>query len=200
MHEWVEVVPGYPRGDVNADCVTETIHRRRVGACEVIVGRAHQARRLTWQDTLALRAAELLLPTLEEALREVGEEDGQAFRTDESLLNSTGAPAALVGGWMGMAASGDASQRNDEHVYAALAGALDAVDRGTLALSLSYAAPGSAERLERARAARDAFSDALERLDEQAASVRASEPWRHWHDEARRGYDEADERVIDLGG
>lgn len=79
-------------------------------------------------------------------------------------------------------------------------GALDAIDRGTLALSLSHSAPGSAERLERARAARDAFSDALERLDEQEAAVRASEVWRLWHGEARRGYDEADERVIDVGG
>lgn len=52
---------------------------------------------------------------------------------------------------------------------AALASALDAVDRGTLALSLSYAAPGSAERLERARASRAAFSDALEQLDDQEA-------------------------------
>ena len=84
-------------------------------------------------------------------------------------------------------------------VYAALSGALDAADRGTLALSLSYAAPGSAERLERARAARDAFSDALERLDDQEAGC-ARARWRLWHDEARRGYDEADERVIDLGG
>lgn len=83
---------------------------------------------------------------------------------------------------------------------AALASALDAVDRGTLALSLSYAAPGSAERLERARASRAAFSDALEQLDDQEAWGRASEPWRVLHAEARRGYDEADERVIDLGG
>lgn len=79
-------------------------------------------------------------------------------------------------------------------------GALDAVDRATLALSLSYTVPGFAERLERARAARDAFSDALERLDEQEAAVRASEVWRLWHGEARRGYDEADERVMDVGG
>ena len=51
------------------------------------------------------------------------------------------------------------------------------MDRGILALSLSYAAPGSAERLGRARAARDAFSDALERLDDQEAWVRANAPY-----------------------
>ena len=150
----------------------------------------------------ALRAAELLMPTLEEALRAVGEEEGQAFRQGESLIVVLAEPDDLLGGLMHMTTSGgeDASQLNEQQVDAALAGALDALDRGTLALSLSYAVPGSAERLERARAARDAFSDALERLDDQEAWVRASEPWRLWHAEARRGYDEADERVIDLGG
>lgn len=80
------------------------------------------------------------------------------------------------------------------------AGAPAALNRGTLALSLSYTAPGSAEHLERAQAARAAFLDALERLDDQEAWVRAGESRRMWHAETRRSYGEADEPVIDLGG
>jgi hypothetical protein len=74
-------------------------------------------------------------------------------------------------------------------VFASEPGAPDVLDRGTLALSLSYAAPGSFERLARARVAHDAFSDALKRLDDEAW-VRVSAPWRVWHadvyTEARR--------------
>lgn len=139
--------------------------------------------------SVALRAAELLLPTLAEALRTIDDDDPLAFRGP-----------ALAEGVFTMTTPGAASQPADERAYAELASALDAIDRATLALSLSYHAPVSAERLERARAARSAFSDALEQLDEQEAWVRASEPWRVWHAEARRGYHEADERVVDLGG
>jgi hypothetical protein len=91
--------------------------------------------------------------------------------------------------------------RNEEQpsISAALAGALDAIDRGTLALSLSYSASDSAERLERARSARDTFADALEQLDRQDAEVKSSEAWQFWHGEARSGYQDADDLVADLG-
>ena len=82
----------------------------------------------------------------------------------------------------------DASQRDEQQV--------DALDWGTLALSLSFAAPGSAERLALARAVRGAFSDALERPGGIGARQRTMAAVAA---EARRGYDEADERVIDLG-
>ena len=150
---------------------------------------------------LTRRAAKTLLPTLEQAQRVVGEEERQAFRHGESQVGAMAASSDLLGGLMHVTtSSGDASQHNEEQVDAALVGALDALGRGTLALSLSYAAPRSAERLERARATRAACSDALERLDDQEAWVRDREPWRLWHAEARRGYGEADEQVIDLGG
>jgi hypothetical protein len=91
--------------------------------------------------------------------------------------------------------------RNEEQpsISAALASALDAIDRGTLALSLSCSASDSAERLERARSARDTFADALEQLDRQDAEVKSSEAWQFWHAEARSGYQDADNLVADLG-
>src|SRR5512146_1211688 len=72
-----------------------------------------------------------------EALRTVGEEDGQAFRQGESLVRAIAV---------------------------------------------------SDERLEQARATRGTRPDALERLDDQEAWVRATEAWRLRHTEARRGY------------
>ena len=91
--------------------------------------------------------------------------------------------------------------RNQEQPFIseALAGALDAIDRGTLALDLGYSASSHAERLERARSARDAFADALEQLDQQDAEVQSSEAWRFWRAEARSGNQDADDRVVDLG-
>ena len=48
----------------------------------------------------------------------------------------------------------------------ALAGVLDATEWGMLALNHRYVALASAERHRTGRAGRDAFSDALEQLDE----------------------------------
>jgi hypothetical protein len=155
-------------------------------------GEKHDQEERVRAASIALRGAEALLPSLDETLRD------EAVDADEESVYREAHGALLTEGAMAMTA--DPSPLDPRRLDQALAGALDAIDRGTLALSLSASAPSSAERLERARAARDAFSDALERLDEQEASVRASEVWRLWHDEARRGYDEADERVIDLGG
>lgn len=141
----------------------------------------------------ALRIVESMLPSLGQAFDELGDDDAAAFR---------GGPTSDVGD------AGDAMWRStrageppsDEHIKVALADALDTIDRATLALQLSYSAQVSAERLAQARAARDAYSDALAALDEQTTAIRASALWQVWHVEARHGHDEADERVIDLGG
>ena len=79
-------------------------------------------------------------------------------------------------------------------ISAALAAALDAVDRGVLALHLSYSAAGYVEQLEQARTARDAFADALNQLDGQDAIVKSTEAWQYWHAEARSGQQDADSR------
>lgn len=144
-----------------------------------------------WAATQALRIVESMLFTLGQAFDELDTNDAAAFRAgpqpgrDEEAF---------------MRVTDMMNPPDQKQVYAALADALDAVDRATLALSLSYAATVAHARLAQARIARDAYSDALAELDEQAAAIRASSLWRVWHDEARRGRVEADERVIDLGG
>ncbi|MGO8949824.1 MAG: hypothetical protein ACLQUY_19650 [Ktedonobacterales bacterium] len=146
----------------------------------------------------ALHAAELLLPTLMDALRQIGDEDSEAFR--HAVEEQTELRQGQQERELAISLHTDSPQVEQARISAALAGALDAVDRGTLALDLSYSAPGYVERLERARAARDAFSDALELLDQQDAKVHSSELWQVWHAEARSGYEEANDRVADLGG
>ncbi|MEO7002274.1 MAG: hypothetical protein ABI068_10625 [Ktedonobacterales bacterium] len=91
--------------------------------------------------------------------------------------------------------------QGEDAIYRALEPALDAIDRATLALTLSHQIVPHAERLERARAAAQAFTDALSELDEiEEHAIRSSEPWRIWQSEARRGLAEAQERLLDLGG
>jgi hypothetical protein len=139
---------------------------------------------------LALGIVESMLPALEAALRELGDEGLDAFRVAgaEAAVSAKGGMDTMEMGAMIPQIPGDpgGAQPDERRVYAALASALDAVDRATVALQLSYTAAESFERLEA--------------LDEQETAVRASPVWRVWHDEARRGFDEANERVIDLGG
>lgn len=149
-------------------------------------GEKNDALRKVKAATLAVQIVSSMLPTFEQALAQLGD-DGAAFRQYQ--------PTPQAKETMSMSA-----MPNEDRYYAALAPALDAIDRATLAIQLSYAASVSAERLAQARTARDAYSDALAELDEQTAAIRASDIWQAWHDEARHGYDEADERVIDLGG
>jgi hypothetical protein len=149
----------------------------------------------------ALHAAELLLPTLIEAARQMTVVDFEAFRgTMGSLVLQRRQRMSRKN--LDMAPEKEPMlDRNQEQPFIseALAGALDAIDRGTLALDLGYSASSHAERLERARSARDAFADALEQLDQQDAEVQSSEAWRFWRAEARSGNQDADDRVVDLG-
>jgi len=101
----------------------------------------------------------------------------------------------------GRAMSEPTELSGEEAITRALEPALDAIDRATLALTMSHQIAPHAERLERARAAERAFADALSELDEiEEPAIRSSEPWQVWQAEARRGLAEAQERLEDLGG
>ncbi len=126
----------------------------------------------------ALRAAEQILPVLEQALETYA---------DEPL-----GIGAIKG-------EGEAAMPDEADIERELGGALAAIDRATLALHLSHNVESHAERVERAREARDGFETALVLLETVEPAFKAQEGWRFWHDEAQQGQRTAKQRLADLG-
>ena len=127
----------------------------------------------------ALRAAEQIFPIIEQALQThagdtigIGAVKGQGERTTMS---------------------------RDIEIERELGGALDAIDRATLALHLSLNAEAHAERVERTRQARDSFESALLLLDTVDSAFKAHDAWHVWHNEAQQGLIAAKQRLTDLG-
>jgi hypothetical protein len=128
----------------------------------------------------ALKAAEQILPIIEAALREYANE-------------TTGMGAFKRGGVIMI-------DDCDTDIDLTLEAALDAIDRGTIALHLCRNVSSAVERLERVRQARDSFAAALAELEEANAGIKATEAWREWFREAHSSYQTSANRIIDLGG
>jgi hypothetical protein len=126
----------------------------------------------------ALRAAEQILPIIEQALRE---------HTDEEV------GIGVVKG------SGSMSVPEESEIDRVLGGALDLIDHATLALHLCSYADSQTERIERAQQAQSGFEKALKQLEKADPALKTSEVWRMWYGEARSGLSLAQERLALLG-
>src|SRR5579859_1858821 len=126
----------------------------------------------------ALRAAEQILPIIEQALRE---------HTDDEV------GIGVVKG------TGSMSVPEEGELDRVLGGALDLIDHATLALHLCRYADSQTERIERAQQAQSGFEKALKQLEKADPALKTSEIWRMWHDEARSGLALARERLTLLG-
>ncbi len=124
----------------------------------------------------ALRAAEQILPIIEQAL-EVHEDD-------------------LIG--MGAIKGGEPLLEESE-IDRKLGSALSIIDQATLALHLSNNADSQMERVERAQQARDNFTSALQQLNNADLDLKQGTAWQVWHDEARNGIVAAQKRLEALG-
>ncbi len=126
----------------------------------------------------ALRAAEQILPIIEQALRE--------HRDEEVGIG-------VVKG------SGKISIPEDSEIDRVLGGALDLIDHATLALHLCRHADSQTECLERAQQAQLSFEKALKQLEKADIPLKTSEAWRMWYGEAQSGLTLAKERLALLG-
>ena len=126
----------------------------------------------------ALRAAEQILPIIEQALRS----------------------HADTRGGLALAREGGRMSAEETEIDSQLEGALNAIDRSTLALHLSRHVQTQAERREHLRQAREYFGSALAQLEAAEAALQASAAWRMWHDEATRGLASANQRLVLMGG
>jgi hypothetical protein len=124
----------------------------------------------------ALRAAEQILPIIEQALEE-----------HEYELMGIG---AIKGGEMEM---------EENEIDRKLGGALATIDHATLSLYLSSNADSQLERVECAQQARDNFASALVQLDHASTELKQYDAWHVWHDEAENGLAAAQERLNALG-
>jgi len=126
----------------------------------------------------ALRAAEQILPIIEQAL--------QAY---------TDVPAG-IGAVRG---AGGPTLSEDSEIDRKLGGALAAFDHATLALQLCRYADSQTERIERARQARGGFESALLQLEQADSILKVREEWRFWYEEAQHGLAAARECLALLG-
>ena len=79
---------------------------------------------------------------------------------------------------------GAVAMTDDANIDITLEGALTAIDRATLALTLSRDVDDHWERIDRLRQAERGFETALAWLDGATASIKHSSSWKLWHDEA----------------
>ena len=124
----------------------------------------------------ALRAAEQILPIIEQAL---GEHEYD-----------------LIG--MG-AIKGGESVLEESEIDRKLGSALAAIDHATLLLYLSNNADSQKERVECAQQAHDNFASALTQLNNATPDLRKHDAWQVWHDEAQNGLAAAQKRMAMLG-
>jgi hypothetical protein len=127
----------------------------------------------------ALKAAEQILPIIELALQ-------------QHITETSGIGALRGGSIMGDEIYTD--------VDMALDTALDAIDRGIMALHLSRNVLSAMDRLEQMYRARDNFAVALAELEEADNAIQVTEVWRMWYNEAKRNHQIIINRIADLVG
>ena len=81
----------------------------------------------------------------------------------------------------------------------ALESAIEAIDKGTIALHLSYSVSSHTERIERAQEAHHHFEVAQAELDEIDDDIRMLASWKYCHNEAQNRLNEVSERLDELG-
>ena len=125
----------------------------------------------------ALVAAEQLLPLIIKAMQ-------------EQINSITG---------MGAIRREDTISSDYDENDLALESAIESIDKGTIALHLSYSVSSHTERIERALEARHHFEVAQVELDEVDDDIHMLTSWKYCHTEAQSRLIEANERLDDLG-
>lgn len=77
---------------------------------------------------------------------------------------------------------------------------LNAIDRGSESIQLSYQVRSSAECMKKARQARDYYEEAIADLESLSRAIRKQSTWKTWHKEAQHGLNLALSRLSELGG
>jgi hypothetical protein len=77
--------------------------------------------------------------------------------------------------------------------------ALNAIDRGSEALHLSHYVRSSAERVKKARQARNYYAEAVTDLKSLSRAIRKQPAWQAWYTEAQEGLNMAHLRLGELG-
>jgi hypothetical protein len=129
----------------------------------------------------ALRAAEQILPVLRQALDSPDEDNG--------LRSIRGGGTAMLE---------DEAQGGIE-LDTRFEKALDALDRGTLALHLARSTGRHQERIDQAQQALEKFHAALRLLDTATDHERDQETWQLWQSEARHGGEQAAQILAHFG-
>lgn len=156
--------------------------------------------RLSRHEQMRLRAA-ILATSIEETLMDRIQQDDalkaaeQIFSIIEQALQEH--THDLVG--IGAIKGGGLMRADESEIEGKLGGALAAIDHATLALHLSRTADSQTERVERAQQAQASFLSALAQLDRASPSLKGSEAWRVWRDEAQNGLTVAQRRLGSLG-
>lgn len=128
-----------------------------------------------YQDEARL-AAEQILPTIVQSLT--------AYRGARGLGNVRG---------------GDIDPLEDDELSIVLETALDAIDRGSNALSLSTSVNSYTEQVRQARQALDYYGEAMKGLQRASRAIRRLPGWQQWHDEAQKGFGAARGQLDKLG-
>lgn len=119
----------------------------------------------------ALAAGREVLPLIEEAIRDhQNDNEGLGAAKGGFVIMSSPLPAEDDGQWLA---------------------ALDAVDRGTLHLSMGMMAHSVVERIHSAQQAHSDFSEALHLL-QRDMPAQSSDRWQYWWDEATQGQRQAE--------
>jgi hypothetical protein len=157
--------------------------------------------RLNWQEKIRLRAA-LLATSIEETLMDRIHPD-DALRAAEQILpiieQALRAHTDEMVGIGAVKGLGMLTTPDDSEIDRKLGSALASIDHATLALHLGRNADSQMERIERAQQALAGFASALQKLEKADPALKASEAWRIWYDEAHNGLAAAKERLVQLG-
>lgn len=121
----------------------------------------------------ALRVAEQILPMIEQAL--------QAHDDDSLGLGAVKGELFLMS--------------HDTEIDRKLGDALASIETATIVLHLSRAADSHQEQVKCAKQALESFEMALTQLDKADSTLKETDEWQVWHNEAKNGYESARRRL-----
>lgn len=151
------------------------------------------------EDTLRLYAA-VLTTSIQRTLSDRIHQDDARRAAEQILPTIVQSLRAHVGKkGLGNVRAGDIDPMGSD-----LDGALDiilnAMDRGSEALQLSYYVRTATEGVKKARQAHNYYKEALEDLESLSRSIRRQPGWQSWYREAQSGLNMALSRLDELGG
>lgn len=150
------------------------------------------------EDILRLHAA-VLATSIQRTLSDRIHQD-DAHRAAEQLLPVIIQSLITYAGEKGLGniRTGDIDPMDSE-LNNVLDTALNAMDRGSEFLHMSYYARSSAERTKKARQARNYYEDAISDLESLSRVIRKQSAWQAWRREAQKGLNMTLSRLDQLG-